>query len=249
MDLSWCRYRVEEFRQLLMELIGQGVQVGQHRLEIQIINDIARREPTIEEICNAIHPEDNRRRYPCDHIDFNPRQEVRIAERFIGRIDDYHEVRSRLTPDSPTAAADRMHPWVWEPARSLWETGHYRDALNSSAKLTNAKIQAKVSRKDVSDDKLIQECFSENPPSKGKPRLRYPGDPRSQTVRSYQQGIRDLALGCIRAIRNPAAHQADQEAEELSEQEALEQLASLSTAARLLEQCEVITGNEEPDDT
>jgi Protein of unknown function (Hypoth_ymh) len=45
--------------------------------------------------------------------------------------------------------------------------------------------------------------------------------------------------GCVSAIRNPAAHLADHDAGELNEQEALEQLATLSTVARFLDACEV----------
>lgn len=101
----------------------------------------------------------------------------------------------------------------------------------------NAQLQTKVGRRDISDDKLIQECFSEKAPASGKPRLRLPGDQQDQTVQSRQRGTQHPALGCTWAIRNPAAHLAAHDAGELDEQHALEQMAALSALARLLDEC------------
>ena len=52
------------------------------------------------------------------------------------------------------------------------------------------------------------------------------------------------ALGCVWTIRNPAAHLAAHDAGELDEQEAFEQLATLSTLARFLDACVVLTADE-----
>jgi hypothetical protein len=137
-----------------------------------------------------------------------------------------------------------MHPWVWEAARPLWEIQQFRQALLAAATAINAQVQAKVGRRDISDDKLIQECFSEKKPEPGKPRLRVSGDQTDPTVQSRQLGTLHMALGCIKTIRNPAAHLAAHDAGELGEQEALEQLATLSTLARFLDECEVLTADE-----
>lgn len=45
----------------------------------------------------------------------------------------------------------------------------------------------------------------------------------------------EYAVGCFMAIRNVAAHEED----ELSEHEALEQLAALSLLARWIDECEL----------
>lgn len=131
-----------------------------------------------------------------------------------------------------------------EAARPLWEIQQFRQALHAAATTINAQVQAKVGRRNISDDKLIQECFSEKEPELGKPRLRVPGDQTDPTVQSRQLGTLHMALGCIKTIRNPAAHLAANNAGELGEQEALEQLATLSTLARFLDDCDVLTADD-----
>nr|WP_230415303.1 TIGR02391 family protein [Micromonospora tarapacensis] len=141
------------------------------------------------------------------------------------------EWASRLAPDAPALPADRLHPWVWDAARTFWESQHYRASVHAAASAINAHLQQKVGRRDVADDKLVQEVFSDRPPEAGKARLRIPGDPNTPTVQSRQRGALQLGLGCFFAIRNPAAH----ETVEWTEQEALEQLAALSVFARLVD--------------
>jgi len=65
------------------------------------------------------------------------------AERGLGVLDDREEVAAALIPQGPVLPADRLHPWVWEPARPLWETSHYRQAIQTAWTTVNAKIQDK----------------------------------------------------------------------------------------------------------
>jgi hypothetical protein len=67
-------------------------------------------------------------------------------------------------------------------ARPLWEIQQFRQALLAAATAINAQLQAKVGRRDISDDKLVQECFSGNAPEPEKPRLQVPGERTDQTV-------------------------------------------------------------------
>jgi Protein of unknown function (Hypoth_ymh) len=129
-----------------------------------------------------------------------------------------------------------LHPLVREAAQSLWVSGHCREAVLAAASRINAHTQERVQRRDVSDDKLMQECFSDRDPDVGKPRLRLPGEKGDQTRLSRQRGLLQLALACSFLIRNPAAHSG----EELRETEALEQLATLSLLARTLAECELV---------
>lgn len=85
--------------------------------------------------------------------------------------------------------------------------------------------------------KLVQETFSESAAAPGKPRLRVLGDPTSETVQSRQRGALQLGLACVSLIRNPASH----EDTELDEQIALEQLATFSVFARVVDECQVVT--------
>jgi hypothetical protein len=151
--------------------------------------------------------------------------------RGLGILDDQDEWAENLSPEGPVLPADRMHPWVWDAAMTLWDSGHYRQAVHAAATAINAHTQAKVARRDIADDKLMQEIFSDDPPRPGRSRLRCPGDPMDQTVHSRQRGARQYAVGCFFAIRNPAAH----EDMEWAQQEALEYLGSLSVLARWID--------------
>ncbi len=125
----------------------------------------------------------------------------------LGILADRKEWAIRLAPDAPQLAADQVPPWVWEAARSLWESKHFRLAVQAGFTSLNAHLQAKVGRRDISDDKLITEVFRDGEPKPGQPRLRVPGDPQDQTVSSRQRGALHFGLGCAFAIRNPASHE------------------------------------------
>ncbi|WP_163013282.1 TIGR02391 family protein [Streptomyces fungicidicus] len=159
------------------------------------------------------------------------------VQRGIGMLADMEDWATHLAPDSPSLLADQMHPWVWDAARTLWESAHYRAAVHAAATSINAHLQNKLSRRDLSDAKLIQEALSDKAPEPSKPRLRIPGDQSDPGVQTRQRGALQLGQGAYFALRNPAAH----EMGELSEQEALEQLATFSIVARFIDQCQVVT--------
>lgn len=158
------------------------------------------------------------------------------AQRGLGVLEDMDGWQEHLAPDAPVLRADRFHPWVWGASQTLWESGHYREAVHAAATAVNAHAQAKLGRRDISDDKLMQEAFSPTEPKAGRPRLRCPGDPADQTVLSRQRGALSFAVGCFFAIRNPAAHGQ----EEWLEQAALEYLASFSILARWIGDWELL---------
>ncbi|MEV6503452.1 TIGR02391 family protein [Streptomyces prunicolor] len=64
-----------------------------------------------------------------------------------------------------------------------------------------------------------------------------PGDQTNPDVKSRQRGALLLGQGAYAALRNPAAHGVS----DLPAQEALEQLATFSVLARLIDQCNVVT--------
>jgi Protein of unknown function (Hypoth_ymh) len=127
---------------------------------------------------------------------------------------------------APDLAPESLHPWVSDAARKLWESGHRRPAVQAAATAINERLQDKLGRHDLADDKLLQEAFSDKP---AQPRLRIPRDPRAPTVASLQRGAPQFGVGCFWVIRNPATH----ETADRPPQEALEQLAALSVLARL----------------
>lgn len=146
------------------------------------------------------------------------------------------EVNANLGEKAPELSAAELHPWIWGGAKSLWQSGHYREAVEGAVKKLNAETQNKVGRRDVSETDLFKQAFSVDEPKPGKARLRSIKDNGSDTYKSVQRGAMSFAEGVFAGIRNPLSHEADQE---LSEQEGLEYLAALSVLARWVDTAEM----------
>lgn len=146
------------------------------------------------------------------------------------------EINDNLGENAPELSAAELHTWIWSGAKSLWQSGHYREAVEGAIKKLNAETQNKVGRRDLSETDLFKQSFSLDEPKPGKSRLRRIKDDGSDTYKSVQRGAMNLAEGVFAGIRNPLSHEADQE---LTEQEALEYLASLSVLARWVDESSV----------
>lgn len=190
--------------------------------------NLRRMEPTVKEILKRLDPELASFDFEARNGDTDARN---AADRGLGILAERDEWETNLAPDGPVVSASKLHPWVWQAAVTLWDSGHYRQAVHAAATALTAHTQAKLGRRDAADDALMQEAFSSNPPQPGKPRLRCPGDPDDQTVKSRQRGALQYAVGCYFSIRNPAAH----ESGEWDQQIALEHLAALSVLARWID--------------
>jgi hypothetical protein len=103
------------------------------------------------------------------------------------------------------------------------------------------ELQHRLDRRDVSEVDLVRQAFTLDPPTEGRPRLRVMPDDGSRTYRSVHEGIAAFGAGCYQAIRNPLAHDVD---DEPSEHEALEQLAAFSILARWVESAELEVAGE-----
>lgn len=164
-----------------------------------------------------------------------------LARRALGKLETADETAKYIKGTSaPTMSADSLHPLIWEAASKLWLGKHHGQAVQRSATFLNAHLQDLTGRRDVSDSALMAETFSANPARPGKPRLRWPGDDADLTVKAMRAGLLQFSQGCFMAIRNPATHSTA----ELTPQEALEQLAILSTLARWIDQCELVETDE-----
>lgn len=141
-------------------------------------------------------------------------------------------------PSGPRLQADRLHPWVWDAAKNLWDDGHYGHAVYDASKAVERQAQMKLNRLDLDGRDLYAQAFSASDPEVGVSRLRFIEiDKTRQPKRwtSAHEGAQFLGMGCAQGIRNPQAHGTD----ELNEQEALEQLATLSVLARWVESSEL----------
>ncbi|MFF4364170.1 TIGR02391 family protein [Streptomyces sp. NPDC001351] len=232
MDRDWMRQQLEAFDNLAMRY-ENSARPGDYIGDEALLEQLHRSEPTIKQILRRLDPQ-LAQEINVDAMagESHARSQV---QRGLGILTDMDEWAARLAPDAPSLPADQFHPWVWDAARTFWDSQHYRAAVHAAASAINAHLQAKLGRRDVADDKLVQEAFSDKPAEPGKPRLRVPGDATSPTVQSRQRGALQLGLGSFFAIRNPAAH----ETGEWTEQESLEQLATLSVLARLIDSCQV----------
>lgn len=149
------------------------------------------------------------------------------------------EVRKNLGDDAPELSAAKLHPWIWGGASSLWQSSHYREAVEGAIKKLNAETQNKLGRRDVSEADLFNQAFSEQPAVTKNPRLHRMPDDGSKTFKSVQRGARTFAEGVFAGIRNPLAHEADRE---MPEQQALEYLAALSVLARWVDESTLEVG-------
>ena len=162
---------------------------------------------------------------------------IDLARRAMGHLSTTAETEQHILGTSaPTMSADALHPLVWDAAAKLWRDEHYSSAVQRAATFLNAHVQDLTGRRDVSDSGLMAQAFSTSPPEEGKPRLRWPGDDSDLTVKAMRTGLLQFSQGCFAAIRNPATHGTT----DMAPQEALEQLAILSTLARWVDQCELL---------
>lgn len=169
-----------------------------------VMRDVNRRLPTVNKILHDLAP------------DLRPISASRVSEHLAAwplveralmvlgsweAMTASHELAGQ--PVLPMSALD---PVVSEPALPLWLAGKYRQAVNDAATSLNSFVQARIGRHDISDKDLMAQAFSDKEPEAGKARLRCPGNPETETVRSQQEGARAFSIGTFQAIRNPAHH-------------------------------------------
>ena len=170
---------------------------------------------------------------------------ITATDRLIGILEKREEYQRIFGSTGPTLAASHPHSWVWDAAADLWDDGYHEQAVEEAFKRVERRTQRKVSRRDLSGKKLYANAFSLNDPTAEMPRLRFPDikkDEQPDDWTSAHEGAMHLGMGCAQGVRNRRAHSSD----DITEQEALEQLAALSVLARWVDECEVVhAGSEE----
>ena len=237
MNYVWIEQELQSFVDAIDSYSGRVVN-GQGQIAVPSVTEeeLLQRSAAMKEVVDQVAPGKAWRlamrgyTYTFDQV----REAALEALGIVRARDDFEK---NLTTAAPKLAADGFHPWVWLAAASLWDTGHYRAAVQAAATSVDFHLQALVRRRDVTGTGLAREAVGAEAPVPSKPRLRVPGDRNAKTWKSRQGGLRDFAAGCFEAVRNPATH----ELEELEEAEALEQLAALSLLARWLNGCELET--------
>lgn len=226
---DWARTRLESYLEAVRTYqhpIQTGGGFDQDAYEVAM-----KREPAAKAIMRRINPDFQ----DYDLVQSAHTKAFTLAVQSLALLDDAEEIEINLGTPGPRLEASEFHPWVWQAARSLWETGHYREAVQTAATSVNAHIQDRVGRRDVSDYKLTTELFSDRDPEPKKPRLRWPASPDEDEFKSMQAGIRSFGSGIFQCIRNRATH----DLTELSEQAALERLAAMSLFCHWVETCSI----------
>jgi hypothetical protein len=134
------------------------------------------------------------------------------ASRARAALEREAELGEKLGDNAPDLDAANLHPWAWENGRSYWNTGHYHQAVMQAAIRTNAEVQAKLGRMDVSETALFNEAFSLSASKEDAPRLRLAENDGSKTYENLHRGARAFAEGLYAAIRNPGMHAPQQSA-------------------------------------
>jgi uncharacterized protein (TIGR02391 family) len=135
-----------------------------------------------------------------------------------------------------------MNPLIWGAARKLWNDEHYREAVLAASGALMQYVKQLTGMFDVDEAKVWQLAFSNDDPQLGRPRLRWPGDARGQTVRSMNEGLRHYGPALQLTIRNPLTHNPTQ----ITAQQGAERLSALSLLAQWVEACDLVCVKDAP---
>ena len=232
--------KVREFRDLLNAENDEELEGGQTVWER--LNGMRH---LIEAIAQAIDP-DNAERLSRENRfgGWATGDAQRETLRLIGILESQDDYEQIFGPVGPTLAANRLHPWVWDAAASLWDDGYFGKAVEDAYNKVQRQTQQSVGRLNLYGKDLYAQAFSLEDPTADMPRLRFPHldkTEQEQSWRSAHQGAMHLGMGCAQGIRNPQAHPSD----DLTEQEALEQLAALSVLARWVDECKAVGADDD----
>jgi len=235
MDREWMRAQLEEFARVA-DAASRSIDQSQDPAWIEL----RRQEFTAKRILEALARQFGGVDLKLVDFDTDPLSGAsdarNAAQRGLGILGALEDVDERLRPDAPTLPADRLHPWVWEAARPLWDSKHYRAAVDAAARVINANTQTKIDRQDTSNTDLMNQAFSGRA-RPGQKYLRIQGDPTDRTIGNRNRALRPFAEGCFAGIRALAAHETGPD---WDEQRALESLATLSILAGWIDECEVV---------
>ncbi|GAA1959441.1 TIGR02391 family protein [Catenulispora subtropica] len=243
------REKLEDYLELLVrydnEYHYEHLSDTPHEESSKTAGEMSRREPTVRQIMKALDPDLNA--YERDYqgswgsdqppVPGEARLHQANIQRAIGLVEDQQEWAVRLAPDTPVLRANLLHPWVWDAAKTFWESKHFQKAVDVAANSINAHTQTLIERDDIADADLMNQAFTEKP-KPGEKHLRLPGDPNNKTVKSRNNALRPYAFACFAGMRNPAVHE---HGGSWSEEKAFEYLVALSVLARWIEECDVLT--------
>jgi hypothetical protein len=237
MNREWMRERLETFETILLQYDNRNLQNPESVAELRKM--ITTNLPTVRQIVKQLDPA-LVERVTEPHARFGVHPTVRALREALGILRDQDLWAANLAPDAPSLVADQFHPHIWSAADPLWSTGQYRVVVGQAAVSLSAHIAQKAGS-SLSERDLVNQVFPTSEPTGVQVRLHLPGDKRSRTWKSRQEGLQYLAQGAFAGIRNIATHTDD----EWTEQVGLEHLAVLSVVARWADETELVKPSPE----
>jgi hypothetical protein len=238
MDIEWAKQQLNvflQFTELRVPYNNGSIDTSGHFATAKPLWEIIPVAEVAEQIIDRVIP-NWKSTVPVDARN-QWMQQREAAQRALVRLERDEELREKLGDSAPQLNAGELHPWVWEAARSLWQSQHYGEAVRAAAIKINAETQNKVGRREVSEVTLFNQSFSTDDPKTGQPRLRLMENDGSKTFSSRQRGAMALAEACFAGLRNLGSHDPQ---DELPEHEALEQLATFSVLARFVDRAALV---------
>jgi uncharacterized protein (TIGR02391 family) len=117
---------------------------------------------------------------------------------------DWHDIKVRKNKEvketTPISIPIQLHPKVLEVSKSLFETGHYSQAIFEAFKAVNNFVKEKTGSSLDGKD-LMTKVFREEAPIIKLNEL------KTQSDKDEQEGFMFLYMGAMVGIRNPKAHE------------------------------------------
>lgn len=228
MNNEWAKGELDKFIQMtVMHSVSRPGYTTYKKTTSAPVEEVVKQAQVVEKILDLVLLRWREQIKGNDSNRWTAHREAAIRAR--EELNREQEISENLGEQSPSLSAQQLHPWIWGGASSLWNSGHFREAVEGAIRKLNAETQNKLGRRDISETDLFKQAFSTDAPEVGRRRLRRMADDGSKTYKSVQRGAMAFAEGIFSGIRNPLSHESDHD---LTEQEALEYLASLSVLAR-----------------
>lgn len=155
---------------------------------------------------------------------------IRVEE----RLKRQSEIEENLGIGAILSKSSDVHPVLYENCKKLWEDGHFREVVQRAGTVVDSYLQDKLNRFDKSGTSLINDSFKGSSVN-GNAYLKPPTLKNAESETSFMEGLHYLGLACIKYIRNLGTHDLDQ----LTENETLQRLMTMSLYLYGLDQCSV----------
>ena len=235
MNNEWALSKLDEFIRLATPR-PKGEQTNRYQTltfgtDIELISSWV----FVEKILESVYADWHRNHLPTINEEYGSKREAAMHAR--AKVQNAAEIESNLVQAGPILRADNFHPVIWNQAQVYWSGGFYRSAVQTCGTLIDIKLQAFTGRRDITGRDLVNQSFSTDDPQVGKPRIRVPEQENVESTRSLREGVQSLGLACFALVRNLSTHRV----EEITEHEALEQLALFSLFLKKLDLCSLET--------